>query len=151
MTGLGPSRHLDWHELACRDLAHTTYPLDWRTDPSRLPALCRAFEDVRAECSTEAGTDCPLTVLEAYRTQEYQAQLRKNPVYKAAKNSQHCQGRALDVACPRLLTFAQFEACVKRAAAVPNSPIRYIELRPSMRYVHFDVRPTAKLVIETID
>lgn len=154
----GPSTHLSWRELACRDRFNTPYPLDWRTDPTRAPALAEAFESVRSECSVEVATDtggvtidCPLTVLEGFRTEAYQEMLRQNPRYKAAKNSQHCAGRAVDVACPRMLSFAQFKDCVLRAASKSGSRIRYIEFRPSMNYIHFDVRPTARLVTETID
>lgn len=147
---LGPSTHLAWMELACRDRGRTTYPLDWRMDPTRAAALASAFETVRAECCLELAKDCPLTVLEGYRTQDYQAYLRSIPAYKAALKSQHCEGRAVDLACPRGLTFDQFSACVKRAASHAGSPIRYIEYRPSMHYIHVDVRPTSKLVEETV-
>ena len=94
--------------------------------------------------------DCPLLILSAYRTPEYNASLAKHPQYKAAKNSQHIQGRALDIACPRLLTFSEFQESVERASAHEGSPIRYIEFRPSMNYIHIDVRPTKRLVEETI-
>jgi len=145
-----PGGHLYWSELACRDRMMTPYPLDWRTDPTRLPLLLDAFEAVREECCKVEGRDVPLLVLEGYRTPAYQEMLRKNPRYRAAKNSQHVQGRALDVACPRGMTFDEFTECVRRAASREDSPIRYIELRPSMHYIHFDVRPTQRLVEETV-
>jgi uncharacterized protein YcbK (DUF882 family) len=145
-----PGSRLHWTEIACRDRRNTPYPLDWREDPTRLPALVRAFRDVRDECTVAAGMDCPLAVLEGYRTEAYQEMLRQNPRYRAAKNSQHCQGRALDIACPRLLSFDEFTNAVRRAASRPDSPIRYVELRPSMNYIHFDVRPTKRLVEETV-
>jgi hypothetical protein len=93
--------------------------------------------------------DCPVYVLEGYRTPAYQRELQKIPRLKAATHSQHCELRAIDGAC-RLLTFEQFAACVKRAASRKDSPIRYIEYRPSMRYIHWDTRPTKTLVEETI-
>jgi uncharacterized protein YcbK (DUF882 family) len=92
--------------------------------------------------------DCPLVVISAYRTPEYNAALASR--FAAAKNSQHVQGRALDVACPRLLTFEDFTNAVRRATARKGSPIRYVELRPSMNYIHFDVRQTSRLVEETV-
>lgn len=144
----GPTHHLTWEELSCRDRTRTPYPLDWR--PSRSAELGRAFEAVRAACSDELVSDCPLTVLEGYRTEAYQAYLRSIPSYKAALHSQHCEGYAIDIACPRGLTFRQFEAAVKRATAAPGSKIRYVEFRPSMHYIHIDCRQTAKLVIEEV-
>jgi hypothetical protein len=133
--------------MECHDGA--TVPTDHRTDPTRLPAVARAFEDVRAECCLELGHDCPIIVLEGYRSETYQAYLRSIPRYKAALHSQHCQSRAVDGYC-RLLTFEQFAACVKRAASRKDSPIRYIEFRPSMNYIHWDTRPTKTLVEEII-
>lgn len=144
------SAHLSFDELACHDAIRTPYPIDFRSDPTRLPALCAAFEAIRAECSTEAGMPCPITVTSGYRTPEYQEQLRRHPQFKAAPRSQHVQGRALDLACPRLLTWDQFCCCVKRACASFGSPIRYVEYRPSDRYIHIDVRPTQQLVEETV-
>jgi len=144
------SAHLTFDELACHDAIGTPYPLDWRDDETRLPRLCWAFEAVRAECSLEAGMPCPITVTSAYRTPEYQELLAKHPVFKAARRSQHVQGRALDLACPRLLTWEQFVVSVERACAHLNSPIRYVEIRPALRYIHIDVRPTQKLVVEAV-
>jgi hypothetical protein len=145
----GPSLHLSWPELACHDKMQTAYPLDWRE--VRAPVLARAFEDLRLECCLEAGADVPLIVLEGYRTQVYQDYLCSIPRYAAAKNSQHVQGRALDIACPvRWMPFPRFQLCMVRASARPGSPIRYIEYRPSMSYIHFDTRPTTTLMEETI-
>lgn len=145
----GPSAHLSWDELACHDATRTPYPLDWRTDPTRLRALCDAFEAIRAECSAEAGMPCPLIISSAYRTPAYQAMLVAHPIFLAATRSQHVQGRALDLVLPRLLTWAQFAACAKRAATRTGSPIRYLEYRPA-HYIHVDVRPTQHLVEEVV-
>lgn len=144
------SAHLSFDELACHDAIRTPYPLDWRSDPTRLGALCRAFEDVRAECSLEAGMPCPIVVTSGYRTPAYQAKLMAHPTFKAAKRSQHVQGRALDLALPRFLTWVQFVMAVKRAASDPHSPIRYLEYRRSRAYIHVDVRPTQHLVEEEV-
>ena len=142
------SRHLFWSELACHDAMMTPYPLDWRTD--RAVALGQAFEDVRAEVCDVMGMDTRLFVVSGYRTPEYQAKLALNPRLKAAARSQHVEGRAVDVALPRGLTFDEFAACVARATARPDDPIRYVELRPSMAYIHFDVRPGKKVMTETV-
>lgn len=163
----GPSQHFTWREFSCHDKFNTTYPLDWRTDPTRAPALADALEAIRAEGCLEvaritggAVTNCPLEAGEVFRTRAQQQsyidydEARKaqglEPIYKAAKHSQHCEGRAADPRCPRLLTFAEFKDCVKRAAARPGSRIRYIEYRPRHNYIHVDVRPAQKLVEETI-
>lgn len=144
------SPHLSYDELACHDTIRTPYPLDWRTDLTRLRPLCDAFEAIRQECGRLAGMPCPILITSAYRTPEYQLMLQAHPEFLAAKRSQHVEGRALDLACPRLLSWEQFVAAVRAAARRPGSPIRYLEYRPSRRYIHMDVRPTAKLVEETI-
>ena len=147
-TEIKASLHFAWPELACHD--GTTYPQDYRTDPSRLPALLNALESVRDEACQAKGRDVPLVLSSVYRTEAYQRVLQRDPVYKAAKNSQHVQGRAADILCPRDLVWDEFVCCVERAAARVDSPIRYIELRPTLRYIHVDVRLAAKLVIETV-
>lgn len=153
----GPSQHLSWKELACKDRFNSPYPLDWRD--KRGPIIGQMFEDVRSECSAEVSdmthnmiTECHICVLEGFRTEAYQAYLRTIERYKAALNSQHCQGYALDLARPRLLTWQQFVNCVKRASARSASPIQYIEYRPSMNYIHVDGggRKTAHLIEETV-
>lgn len=148
MPDLLDNTHLSWRELACHDAAHTPYPLEFRTDPTRLPRVIRAFEDVRDECGVELGQDCPVMVLSAYRTPEHQASLRDVPWMKSAEHSQHVEGRALDLACS--LPFSKFRAAVWRAANRPGSPIRYIEWRKAFGYIHIDVRPTAKVQTETV-
>ena len=101
-------------------------------------------------CCAELGSDCPLLVVSGYRTPSYQASLLDNPALKAALHSQHCEGRAIDAKAARL-SFDRFKACVIRAAQKPLSPIRYIEFRPNFGYIHFDCRPAATLVMETIN
>ena len=139
--------HLWWSELACHDRVTTPYPGMWRDD--RLPPLVEAFEAIRAECCAELGSDCPLFVVSGYRTPSYQASLLDNPALKAALHSQHCEGRALDLKASRL-DFERFKWCVYRAAHQDGSPIRYVEFRPSMGYIHVDVRDVAELVMETV-
>ena len=77
------SRHLRWSELACHNRARTPYPEDWRAD--RGATLAHVFEILRAA----AGG--PLAVLSAYRTPEH------NAAVGGAPQSQHVEGRALDV------------------------------------------------------
>jgi len=142
------SPHLFWSELACHDQIMTPYPLDWRSD--RGVALGDAFEALRLEVCLLMGMDTPLLILSGYRTPAYQALLRANPRYAAAVTSQHCEGRAVDVARPRGLTFDEFAGCATRAACHEASPIRYVELRKNMSYIHLDCRPTKTLVTETV-
>jgi len=143
--------------LACRDKFKSPYPLDWRD--TRGHVIGRNFDAIREECSKVVAelthnmiTDCPLTVLEGFRTQAYQAFLRTVARYKAALHSQHCEGYALDIACPRLLTFEQFKMCVQRATAHEGVVIQYIEYRPSMNYIHVDGggRVNKKVIEETV-
>jgi uncharacterized protein YcbK (DUF882 family) len=79
----GPSPHLAWDELACAD--GTVYPEAWRE--TRLPELARVYEGIRL-----CAGNRPIRILSAYRTSLYNSR-----VEKAAKTSQHVQGRALDL------------------------------------------------------
>ena len=126
----GPSPHLTWTELSCHDEIRTPYPLDWRA--SRAPSLARAFERVRA-----AAGGHPLKVLSAYRTPEW------NKLIGGAEHSQHCQGRALDLAAPDTMSVRTFYSLI--IALAPDTDIRYVEGYPEQGFVHLDVRPSAVL------
>lgn len=122
----GPSPHLRWSELACRDAIHTPYPLDYRTD-GRARDLALAFEALRQACGNR-----PLTVLSAYRTPAW------NEAVGGSRTSQHLAGRALDLQTPGQLTPADFWAIAQEVA----------RLVPAIgglgRYdwgLHLDVRP----------
>ena len=131
----GPSAHLTWDDLRCRDKMRTPYPLDYRADPSRLPLLAAAFEAVRAIYGL------PLRVLSAYRTPAYNRQIG------GAVKSQHIEGRALDLAPPGdVLVREFFDAVVRIATEQPALGIRYVQGYPARGFVHVDVRPTAKLL-----
>jgi len=127
-TERGPSPHLTWAELACHDAAVTPYPAEWRD--TRAVDLGIAFELVRAEIGG------PVRVLSGYRTPAYNAAIEG-----AAKNSQHCQGRAVDLAPPAGMTIDQFYAKVRKVALDPASPIH--GLGRYKTFVHVDVRPRA--------
>ena len=131
----GPSAHLTWDELRCRDRMRTAYPLDYRTDPTRLQRLAAAFEAVRAIYGL------PLRVLSAYRTPAYNQQIC------GASKSQHIEGRALDLAPPGDVPVREFyDAVVRLATEQPALGIRYVQGYPARGFVHVDVRPTAKLI-----
>lgn len=121
----GPSPHLSWNELACRDSMRTCYPLDWRA--TRAVELAAAFEALRA------AVGLPLVVLSAYRTPEH------NRKVGGAKSSQHVQGRALDLLPPKGWTPLQLAAVARTIPAIRGIGVY-------RTFVHIDIRPTTKLV-----
>jgi uncharacterized protein YcbK (DUF882 family) len=124
----GPSEHLAWSELACKD--GTAYPLKWRTN--RALALAKAFEAIRSACG-----DTPIVVGSGYRTVAW------NSKVGGAKGSQHIEGRALDLYPPKGMTVAEFYRIVRGQA-------RYTAIRGLGRYanfVHIDIRPADKVIV----
>ena len=77
----GPSPHLSWPELGCKD--GTPYPAQLRASTALILGV--QFEYIRKELG-----DKPIKVGSAYRTR------RHNRAVKGAKNSQHIEGTALD-------------------------------------------------------
>ena len=125
----GPSQHLSWRELACRD--GTAYPAAFIAD-GRAVRLAAVFEAIRASCG-----HLPITILSAYRSPAH------NRKIGGARHSQHVQGRALDLRQPKGWAVATFHQRIKDLAqALPD-------LKGIGRYqtfVHVDVRPTDRLV-----
>jgi len=126
----GPSPHLSWAELACHDPARTPYPAEWRL--TRAVELAEMFEAFR---SWFGGT--PLVVLSAYRTPAW------NTHVGGARRSQHVQGRALDLRCPRM-PINMHDAARMFAEEYPHL-VGGVGLYPS--FVHFDTRETTRLVV----
>ncbi len=124
----GPSPRLSWRELGCRD--GTPYPEEWRR--SRALVLARVFERIRREVGG------PIRVNSAYRTRAYNAQVG------GSRNSQHVEGRALDLAVPRKLILAEFHEIVLFVARRPGSLLRGVGVYPS--FIHIDTRPSPRLV-----
>lgn len=128
-TRKGPSPHLTWAELGCRD--GTAYPVPWRA--TRAVTLAVVFEAIRAAC----GGD-PITVNSAYRTPEYNRRIG------GAAKSQHVEGRALDLRPPKGMALAEFYRRIRHLA-------NHLEtLKGIGRYrtfVHVDTRPTARLAV----
>lgn len=122
----GPSPHLSWPEMACKDRIRTPYPLDWRE--TRAVALAAAFEALRA------AVGLPLVVLSCYRTAEH------NKRVGGAKDSQHLQGRALDLLPPKGWTVGQLAAVARDIDAIKG-----IGLYPG--FLHLDVRPTERRAV----
>jgi uncharacterized protein YcbK (DUF882 family) len=124
----GPSEHLSWSELACRD--GTPYPERWRT--SRAQPLGLVFEQVRA-----VAGDQPIDINSAYRHLAY------NLAIGSKKTSQHMEGRALDLGVPDGLTIKDFLAAVLDVAHLPGSRLRGIGVYPT--FIHIDTRPSARI------
>lgn len=133
MTSLhGPSPHLSWDELACHDASRTPYPAAWRL--SRAVPLATEFEIIRA------AVGLPLRIGSGYRTPAH------NTAIGGAPRSQHVQGRALDLYPPDDWRPSRLLEVVVAYARQDDSRIRYVEQYPWG--VHFDIRPTDRLVIK---
>lgn len=126
-TRVGPSPHLTWAELRCKDKARTEYPREWRE--ARAPMLAVTFEDIRALLG-----DKPLTVNSGYRTPEYNRRLEG-----AVAKSQHLEGRAIDFTHPTMTPRAVW---VKIRDAQRRGELPLLGgLGLYRTFVHFDVRP----------
>lgn len=123
----GPSTHLTWKELACKD--GTPYPEDFILD-GRIFRLSAAFEDVRAICGNN-----PIQIYSAYRTPEW------NKKVGGAAKSQHLEGRALDLHHTKLKNYEFYEIIRGVAWDIGIHGIGYYR-----NFVHIDTRPTSKLV-----
>ena len=124
----GPSPHLSWSELGCRD--GTPYPERWRRN--RAVVLARVFERIRLEVGA------PIRVNSAYRTRQYNVRVG------GSRRSQHIEGRALDLAVPRNLALWKFLEIVLAVTRQPGSLLRGIGVYPS--FIHIDIRPSPRLV-----
>lgn len=123
----GPSEHLSWSELACHDDARTPYPLDWRE--TRAVTLARLFEEVRSLLGTQ-----PIVILSGYRTPAYNSTLEGS-----ALNSQHVQGRAVDISHP---TLSAREVYIRIVSAQRRGHVRDLGgIGLYKTFVHIDVRP----------
>ena len=124
----GPSAHLSWSELACKDARRTPYPIEWRED--RAPVLAAEFEAIRA------AVGAPVRIGSAYRTPAH------NRSVGGAKNSQHMEGRALDLYPPTGMTIAKLYEICRDRARLHESKIGGLGRYPT--FVHIDIRPLAE-------
>ena len=124
----GPSPHLSWRELGCRD--GTPYPEKWK--PTRAVGLGQVFEDIRA------GVGGPIRVSSAYRTRDYNARVG------GSRRSQHVEGRALDLAVPPKFALAEFFEIVLAVVRRSSSLLRGLGVYPT--FIHIDIRPSRRLV-----
>ena len=120
---LGPSLHLSWDELGCHD--GTPYPVDWRE--TRAVDLAQEFERIRGIVGG------PIPIDSAYRTEAYNVRVG------GVKNSQHCQGRALDLRPPIGMPLDLFYDAIREYADSPGSKIWGLGRYPI--FVHIDIRP----------
>lgn len=124
----GPSDHLSWVELACKD--GTPYPDEFRTD-GRAFRLATVFEGIRVIWNK------PLVINSAYRTPEW------NQKIGGARNSQHVLGRALDIQPPTGVSLREFYNVIRQSADMLG--IHGLGLYKT--FVHVDIRPTSRLVV----
>jgi len=121
MAHRGPSPHLSWDEIACKD--GTPYPIVWRKE--RAVHLGRLFELIRREAGNK-----PITVLSGFRTFDWNKKIR------GAINSQHMFGRALDLRPPEGHSVTSFHRLIYNLPA--SSGLRGLGLYKT--FVHVDIR-----------
>lgn len=98
-TSRGPSQHLSWHEMRCKD--GTPYPVEWRT--TRAVVLARTFERIRTRLGKITGRVRQIEIGSCYRTPAHNASL--NP--PGAPDSMHLYGLAIDLHTPKGCTVEQ--------------------------------------------
>lgn len=129
----GPTPHVAWRELACKDgpsgAPGTPYPTEWRND--RAVPLCGEFEVIRA---TFGG---PIQIGSAFRT------LTHNRSAGSFDTSQHPHGLALDLWTPRGLGVLDFLDIVIAASRRPAGIIRGIGVYPWG--IHIDIRKSNRI------
>lgn len=86
----GPSPHLSWEELGCRD--GTPYPAEWRA--TRAPVVARTFERIRTRLGELTGRLRSIPIGSGYRTPAHNASVG------GAKDSMHLHGLAIDLRAP---------------------------------------------------
>lgn len=121
---MGPSANLSWDELACHD--GTPYPVEWRSD--RAVELASAFERIRELCGF------PLLVNSGYRTPMY------NRSIGGAKNSQHVEGRALDLR-PAVVGGRPALQRIRDAAETARREGLIRGIGVYANFIHIDTRP----------
>lgn len=123
-----PSKNLIWQELACKD--GTNYPNEFRVNGS-LKKLTEMFENIRAIWNK------PIKVISAYRTPAHNLKIG------GVKNSQHVQGRALDLQPPDGITINEFY----RHIFIRAHTLGIGGLGRYKTFVHVDIRPVTRLVV----
>jgi uncharacterized protein YcbK (DUF882 family) len=127
MGKLGPSKHLTWEELACKD--GTPYPEKYIKDGT-VELLAAAFEGIRAIWNK------PIIVVSAYRTNSW------NTKIGGARKSQHKLGRALDLLPPHGISVRTFHETILDFSFWCD--IKGIGLYKN--FVHIDVRESPRMI-----
>jgi len=128
-TTQGPSEHLSWKELASKSGA--PYPVKWQY--SRAMPLSIVFEAIRSRTRPISA----IRINSAYRPLAY------NLSIGSKKNSQHVQGRALDLALPSRMSIEEFRDIALEVAHIPGSKLRGIGVYPWG--IHIDIRPATRI------
>ncbi len=123
----GPVPHMAWPELGCHD--GTPYPAEWRE--TRAIELGLEFEEIRRECGHR-----PIPIASGYRTPAWNLRVG------GASNSEHPEGRAIDMLTPAGLTVVEFAVVVVGVARYRNV-IRGVGIYKWG--IHMDTRPTERL------
>lgn len=110
----GPSPHLTWVELDCRD--GTPYPDEWKQTKAVL--LGTEFEHVRARVSEELHEETPIDVSSGFRTVTW------NKKVGGARHSRHPVGEAIDMKTPEKMDTPDFWEIVSDVAHSEFSLIR---------------------------
>lgn len=126
----GPSQHLSWNELRCKDKFKTPYPTEFILD-GRVFELAHVFEITRSLYSK------PIKILSAYRTPDYNKQIG------GARNSQHLHGRALDLSPPNGISNQDFYKEIRNNI----ESIGVTGLGKYRTFVHIDIRKSLRLVV----
>lgn len=124
----GPTEHLSWKELACKD--GTPYPVEFIQD-GRVFILANLFEEIRFLCGNS-----PIRIASAYRTIKY------NKRIGGAQFSQHLQGRALDLFPPKGMPLGVFYNIIYK----DSFKLGVHGLGRYLTFVHVDIRPINKLI-----
>lgn len=122
-----PSAHIAWHELACKDEARTPYPPQWEY---RALELAMEFERIRA------AVGAPIRIGSAYRTPAH------NKAIGGSKESQHMEGRALDLYPPTGMSIDRFYGIIREIARQKDSKLHGLGKYPV--FIHIDTRPSWK-------
>lgn len=114
--------HFKLSEFHCKNGAQ--YPLEWIN--RRLKPLCEALERIRSEFGGAA-----ITINSGYRTKEYNKQIG------GAKNSQHCEGNAVDFKVENVdarTVYAVLEKLIEKRA-IPDGGLGSYKT-----WTHYDLR-----------
>lgn len=106
----------------------TRYPAEWIAE--RLKPLCEVLEVIRAEFGK------PIIITSGYRSELYNAAIR------GAKNSQHKQGRAVDIKVKRISPKTVHDTILR---LYREKRIKIGGLGDYPTFTHLDIRSTTRL------